>query len=203
MSLVLPFSEACERNKDPILESLAPYLSEATKVLEIGSGTGQHAVHFARAYPDLSWQPTDQAQYLDGIRAQIKTHGSANIAEPSVLDVTQQPWQTNLPNYDLVYTDNTLHIMPWTAVEAFFQGLPAVCRHGTHLFVYGPFIFNGKHTSQSNQAFDASLQARGTGSGIREFTALTRLAQGNGFKFLEKHTMPANNFSLVWRYLAD
>ena len=200
MSLIIPFSEACERNKDPILEVLLPYMEKASKALEIGSGTGQHLAHFAAACPQLKWQPTDQRQYLEGLEAQFRTNGSHNIATVRELDVTQQPWLDDAPNYDLIYSANTLHIMPWETVECLFNGLPNLAKPNAKLFIYGPFKFYSEHTSASNQSFDLNLKARGVGSGIRDFEAVNELAGENGFKLIQKQAMPANNFSLVWEF---
>ena len=199
MSLIIPFSEACERNKDPILERLSPYLTNGISVLEIGTGTGQHVVHFAPANNEVIWQPTDQAQYLDGIAAQLQTRSIANINPALELDVTVRPWLGGSQQFDLIYSANTLHIMPWDSVTDFFAGLQDVSTQSTTLFVYGPFKFGGEHTSASNAAFDQSLQARGVGSGIRDFEALDALASDQGFQLEAKHAMPANNFCLIWR----
>lgn len=198
-SLTLPFSQACERNKDPILEVIHPYWEHHKSVLEIGTGTAQHALYFAQSCKTLNWQPSDQACYLPGIKAQLANQPVANILAPIELDVCALPWPTPAPSYDMIYSANTLHIMPWTAVEAFFTGLGQVTHHGSILAVYGPFKFGGQFTSPSNQEFDHNLRARGEGSAIRDFEAVDDLAKAQGFKLLENHSMPANNQCLIWQ----
>lgn len=199
MSLIIPFSEACERNKDPILETIQPLLEQSATVLEIGSGTGQHAGYFARNCPNLSWQPSDQAQYLEGLTAQFSNLNVANIEPPIELDVIRQPWIKGDKNFDLIYTANTLHIMSWPVVEAFFNGLATVTSGHSSLIIYGPFKFNGAFTSQSNAAFDQSLRSRGVGSGIRDFEEVNKLANQAGFELIANHDLPANNQCLVWQ----
>lgn len=199
MSLILPFSQACERNKDAILEIIAPCARNAQTALEIGSGTGQHVVHFAHHLPQVVWQPSDQAHYLDGIRAQISTNQLGNIVEPIEIDVTCQPWLPVDATFDMIYTANTLHIMSQSTVDAFFSGLADVCHENSVLVIYGPFKYSGRHTSYSNQAFDESLRARGEGSEIKELELVDYLAQQAGFDSLVDHAMPANNRCLVWQ----
>lgn len=201
MSLSIPFSQACERNKDPIFSVLGEYFRQAESVLEIGTGTGQHLIYFADKTPNTQWQPTDQACYLDGITAQLAANPRDNCTSPSELDVTQDKWFEEARTFDLVYTANTLHIMPWSAVKELFQGLEQVSKPNTKLCVYGPFKFDNQHTSASNLAFDADLKARGCGSGIRNFEDVNELASQARFSLIEKHAMPANNFCLVWSKL--
>lgn len=197
--LDLPFSAACERNKDVILRVAAAIFSEANSVLEIGSGTGQHAVHFAQAFPELLWQTSDQSHYLSGIHAQLGHAKLNNLADPLVLDVNQSPWLMNSQIFDVVYSANTLHIMSDSDVVAFFQGLPSVSKIGSYLIIYGPFKYQGKFTSQSNAAFDQSLRSRGCGSSIKAFKDVDALAKNRGFELLHDHLMPANNQCLIWR----
>ncbi len=195
--VILPHSDACERNKGPILEVLRKEFAACTHVLEIGSGTGQHAVHFATALPGLVWQPSEVAGEMPGLRRRIFNEGPSNLRAPVVIDVAETPWDVR--KVDGVFTANTLHIMHWPRVEAFFAGLPAVAKPGTVLAVYGPFRSGGKHTSGSNESFDAMLRARDPGSGIRDFEAVDGLARAAGFAFLADHAMPANNRTLVWK----
>jgi SAM-dependent methyltransferase len=195
--VAMPFSEACERNKGPILELLRSVLAGCTRVLEIGSGTGQHAVHFALAMPDLVWQPTEMAEAMPGLRKRIFNEGPRNLRAPLELDVMRKPWDVR--RVDGVFTANTLHIMHWPQVQALFAGLPAVVMPGTVLAIYGPFRFRGEYTSASNASFDEMLRARDPASGIRDFEAVDELARGAGFAFVADHPMPAHNQTLVWQ----
>jgi SAM-dependent methyltransferase len=194
---VLPFSDACERNKGPILEVLRPAFAGCTRVVEIGSGTGQHAVHFARHLPHLSWQPTDRAEYLPGLAARIAAEGSPNVASPVELDVLQEPWPA--VRGDGVFSANTLHIMSWPAVKVLFTGLPRILEAGGVLAIYGPFKYGGRFTTESNAAFDAMLRERDPQSGLRDFEAVNALAEAVGLKLSADRAMPANNQLLVWR----
>jgi SAM-dependent methyltransferase len=194
---MLPFSEACERNKEPILEMLRSVLDRRRYVVEIGAGTGQHAVHFARGLPHLEWQSTDRAEYLPGIAARAAAEGPPNLREPVELDVTQPDWPS-FPAADAVYSANTLHIMSWREVEAFFRGVGRILGEGGVLVVYGPFRYGGSFTSASNAAFDRSLRVRDPASGIRDFEAVNALAAAQSLELLADHAMPANNQLLTW-----
>ena len=193
---MLPFSEASERNKTPILEALRGALARHRRVLEIGSGTGQHAVHFARGLPYLEWQPTDRADCLPGLIARLELEGPANLRAPVELDVLQELW----PSFaaDAVYSANTLHIMSWPEVEAFFRGVGRVLGRGGLLAVYGPFCYGGAFTTESNAAFDLSLRRRDPLSGIRDFEAVNALAAAQGLELQTDRAMPANNQLLTW-----
>jgi len=197
---MLPHSDACDRNKGPILEILRREFADCTHVLEIGSGTGQHAVHFATAMPGLVWQPSEVAEAMPALRKRIFNEGPSNLRAPVVIDVAQSPWDVR--KVDGIFTANTLHIMHWPQVEAFFAGLPAVSKPGTVLAIYGPFRYAGEYTSGSNESFDAMLRARDPGSGIRDFEAVDALARAAGFTLLADHRMPANNQMLVWKLSA-
>ena len=197
---LLPHSEACDRNKEPILAVLRREFAGCRHVLEIGSGTGQHAAHFAHAMPQVVWQPTDTAEALPGLRRCILHERLENLRAPVELDVTLTPW--GVRPVDGVFTANTLHIMHWPQVEAFFANLPAVAKPGTVLAVYGPFRYGGRYTSGSNAEFDEYLHARDPGSGIRDFEQVDALAAAAGFGFVADHRMPANNQTLVWRSAA-
>jgi SAM-dependent methyltransferase len=194
---MLPHSDACERNKGPILEVLREAFAGCKHVLEIGSGTGQHAVHFATEMPWLVWQPSERAAEMPGLRKRIVYEGPKNLRAPVELDVTQPPW--DLRRVDGVFTANTLHIMGWAEVEALFANLPTILKPGTVLVVYGPFRYAGKYTSESNASFDEMLRARDPASGIRDFEAVDALARGIGFVLQADHRMPANNQTLVWK----
>ena len=198
----IPFSEACERNKNVILDVLSPYLSKVDTVLEVGTGTAQHAVYFAPKHPQLTWQTSDQDHYLEGINAQLAHAKVVNVLTPFELNVNQSPWVPDHARYDAVYTANTFHIMTWLDVQAFFAGLSKVTKEGSYLFVYGPFKYKECFTSESNQVFDNTLRSRGCGSAIRDFEKVNELAQQSGFQLLEDHAMPANNQCLIWQSIA-
>lgn len=193
-----PHAPACDRNRDPILAVLRECFAAHRRVLEIGSGTGQHAVYFAAAMPWLTWQASDVEANLPGIRAWLDDAGLANTPPPLVLDVLA-PWPQ--VEADAVFTANTLHIMGWDGVQAFFQGagrLLAAAPEGT-LVAYGPFNDGGRFTSASNREFDRWLKARDPQSGIRDFQAVDRLAAGVGLQRAADVAMPANNRCLVWK----
>jgi SAM-dependent methyltransferase len=193
----LPFSDACERNKGPILEVLREAFAELHRVVEIGAGTGQHAVHFARHLPQLEWQPTDRPEYLPGLSARIAVEGPPNLQAAVQLDVLRQPWPA--VRGDAVFSANTLHIMSWPAVEALFAGLPRILDPGGVLAIYGPFKYGGQFTTPSNAAFDAMLRERDPDSGLRDFESVNALANAAGLELQADHAMPANNQLLVWR----
>jgi cyclopropane fatty-acyl-phospholipid synthase-like methyltransferase len=190
-----PFSAACERNREPILRVLREHFADRRHVLEIGSGTGQHAVHFAAALPRLIWQSSDRAGSLPGVRAWLDEAALPNTPPPLVLDVNGA-WPAQ--RYDAVYSANTLHIMSWSEVQAFFAHLPDVMTPDAKLAVYGPFNYRGCFTSPSNATFDASLRSQAPHMGIRDFEKVDHLAQGIGLRLLEDCEMPANNRCLVW-----
>ena len=199
MSTILPFSEACERNKDPILDVLHDHFSSIETVLEIGSGTAQHALHFARSQSHLSWQCSDQKQYLPGISAQLGIAKLSNLLPPIEIDVRSERWLARPSYFDLVYTANTFHIMSSSVVESFFNGINQIAASNCILVVYGPFKYHGEFTSPSNERFDVSLRSRGEGSSIKDFEWVDSLAQNCGFKLFDDHTMPANNQCLIWK----
>jgi cyclopropane fatty-acyl-phospholipid synthase-like methyltransferase len=190
------FSEACERNKQPILDKLRDELAGSSRVLEIGSGTGQHAVHFARDLRHLQWQPTDRSVYLHALAARIAEEGTPNLLAPLELDVLQEQWP--LVAVDAVFSANTLHIMSWPEVEALFSGVGRVLSAGGVLVVYGPFRYAGRYTSESNATFDRSLRDRDPASGIRDIEAVSRLALTHGLVLTTDSAMPANNQLLAW-----
>lgn len=200
---MLEYSDACERNKGPILSVLAGALADRRRVLEIGSGTGQHAVYFARRLAHVVWQPTELEACLSGLSARVDLEGGANIAAPLPLDVTDLPWPQAVVtgDFDAVFTANTLHIMSWASVEKLFDGLGLVLRDGGVLCVYGPFRYEQAFTTASNERFDRALRARDSLSGIRDFEAVNALAGEQGMELLADHVMPANNQLLVWRRL--
>jgi SAM-dependent methyltransferase len=254
-----PFSPASERNRDPILEVLRVQFAGRRHVLEIGSGTGQHAVHFAAAMPWLVWQCSDRAEYLPGIRAWLDEAALPNTPAPVELDVAsaqwnllpfppgkplslplagegwgegaldpgaeeqdqerpqpafgrllpqagevtkhagQDPHRSDARPFDAVFSANTLHIMGWHEVAAFFAVLGKVLAEKATVVVYGPFNYDGDYTSDSNREFDGWLKARDPQSGIRDFEAVDALARGIGLRLSADIAMPANNRCLVWR----
>jgi SAM-dependent methyltransferase len=193
----LPFSEACERNKDPILTVLRVVFGDRAMVLEVGSGTGQHAAYFARHLPQLAWQPSDLAENRPGIRLWAKQAALPNLLEPIVLDIDAAPWPDIAA--DAMFTANTLHIVSWPRVVRLFERAGALLPARGVLAVYGPFNYGGVHTSESNARFDAMLRARDPRSGIRDFEKVNALAERQGLKLLEDRAMPANNRTLAWR----
>jgi SAM-dependent methyltransferase len=193
---MLPFSAACERNKDPILEVLRSRFADSVQVLEIGSGTGQHAVHFARALRHLTWHPTEQLAYLADLTERVKLEGPQNLRVPTLLDVRQAVWP--LRSVDAMFTANTLHIMSWAEVVALFRGSGSVLAPGGVLCVYGPFRYAGRYTSDSNQEFDRMLQERDPESGIRDLDAVSSLAAQYGMRLDADHDLPANNRLVVF-----
>lgn len=192
-----PFSQACEENKIPILGVLRGYLANARTVLEIGSGTGQHAVFFAAAFPHLVWQASDVPGYLPGIRAWIEEAGLPNLSPPFALEVTGGPWPED--RFDAIFSANTAHIMSETEVAAMLRGLPKVLTLGGTFALYGPFNYGGRYTSESNARFDTWLKANDPRSGIKDFEWLDELAREGGLRLLADHEMPVNNRTLVWR----
>jgi SAM-dependent methyltransferase len=199
-SQALPFSEACERNKAPILEVLRGAFADTEHVLEIGSGSGQHAVWFGQHLPHLAWQPSDVAAALPGLRARIEAEGPDNVLAPMALDVARHPWPVT--GLDGIFTANTLHIVSWERVQHFFRGVGKALAPGGTLCVYGPFRYGGKFTTPSNAEFDEWLKLRDPASGVRDFEAVDALARAQGLQLLADHAMPANNQCLVWRRAA-
>ena len=195
--MAIPFSEACERNKEPILEVLRKAFADCRRVLEIGAGTGQHAVHFARHLPQLRWLPTDRAENLDGLAARIAAEGPPNLEAPVEFDVLREPWPPL--SSDAVFSANTLHIMSWPAVAAMFTGLPRVLGSGGLIAIYGPFSYGGRFTARSNEEFDRGLRERDPASGLRDFEAVDARARSCAFELVRDCAMPANNRLILWR----
>ncbi len=211
---VLPFSPACERNKLPILAVLRQWLPPAARVLEIGSGTGQHAVFFAQHLNGLHWQPSDRAFELSGLAERIASEGGpdpgpgslqwrplaagAGVAEPVELDV-DCPEQWPLQCFDAVFSANTLHIMPATLVPQLLAGAARVLKRGGVLILYGPFHDGGVHHAASNAAFDRQLRSGDPLMGIRDALAIKEQARSLGLEPVADLAMPAHNRSLVFR----
>jgi cyclopropane fatty-acyl-phospholipid synthase-like methyltransferase len=194
-----PFAESCEENKAPILEVLKRLLKDSESLLEIGSGTGQHAVHFAAAMPHLTWQTSDLAPSHSGIHAWLDEADLPNTRYPLLLD-TEGEWP--IGPYDTIFSANAVHIMSWPAVVACFAGVGRVLEREGLLVLYGPFNYGGEYTSESNRRFDGWLKSRDPQSGIRDFDDLQILAAANGLVFSQDIEMPVNNRILVWRKAA-
>lgn len=191
-----PHSDACERNREPILRVLRVHFADRARVLEVGSGTGQHAVHFAAALPHLVWQCSERGEALPGVRSWLDSAGLDNTPEPIELDVARSPWPRR--RFDAAFSANTLHIMGWSEVEAMFAGLDGVLEAGATLVVYGPFTRNGAHNAASNAAFDQALRARDPRMGVRALEDVDALAAGIGLNLHAVVDMPANNLCVVW-----
>ncbi len=189
---------AAERNKAPILDVLQRVLPRAGTVLEIASGTGQHAVHFARALPELVWQPSDSdGRALAWIESLVDASALANARMPIRLDVHEQPWP--IRNVDAAVCINMIHISPWTATEALFHGAGSVLVGAGPLVLYGPYRRDGRHTAPSNEAFDADLRTRNAEWGVRDLGEVEAEAGKWGFALDEVVEMPANNLTVVFR----
>ena len=190
-----PFSLACERNREPILSVLQQHFGDRSRVLEVGSGTGQHAVHFADALSHLEWQASDVDENLGGIRAWLDEAALPNTPAPLAWDVRDAP---PAQGFDGVFTANTLHIMGWEEVECFFAALSDVATDDARLVVYGPFRYDGQATSDSNAQFDRWLRSEDPRRGVRDFEKVDELARVAGFTLVEDRAMPANNRCIVW-----
>ncbi len=194
---IKPYSEACEQNRAPILSIIKPLLTNCRSVLEIGSGTGQHAVYFAAEMPHLVWQCSDVQEHHAGIQRWLEEAGLNNTPAPIALDVLHDPWP--ISRFDVVMSANTVHIMSWAAVCAFFTGVGERLANGGLFILYGPFNYGGRYTSESNARFDGWLKARDPQSGVRDFEALDELASVAGLSLTADYEMPVNNRILVWR----
>ncbi len=194
----LPHAPAAERNRLPILEVLQRFLSPGDRVLEVGSGTGQHATAFARAIPGLRWLPTDRAEALPGLQARVTHEALDGVEVPRTLDVQSGPW----PNgpFDAAFTANTCHIMDWEAVAAMFQGVAAVLKSGGLFLVYGPFLERDVTPAEGNRRFDEALRQADPRQGLREREALESLARRHHLMPTERVPMPANNLILVYTH---
>ena len=192
-----PFSQACENNKRPILEVLQRRLGDVSSVLEIGSGTGQHAVFFAEQLPHLQWRTLDLVENHAAIRQWIDDAKLPNVLAPVALDVTEPHWP--IGPVPAVFSANTAHIMAWPVVQAFLQGVGRVLAPGGLFLLYGPFNYEGGYTSESNARFDEWLEQRDPESAIRHFEDIERESRAAGLSLVEDVAMPANNRLLVWR----
>ena len=193
------FAQSAERNKGPILEVLRRVLPATGLILEIGSGTGQHATHFARALPALQWQPTDlDPELRRSVEGWIRDEGLSNVRAPIALDVLDKPWP--IDRADAIVCINMIHVAPWQSTLALFEGASAV--KASTVFLYGPYRRFGAHTAPSNEQFDASLKANDPTWGVRDLEAVEKVAADNGFELKDVVPMPANNFSVVFTRVA-
>lgn len=195
-----PHAASCDKNREPILDVLRQHFADRHHVLEIGSGTGQHAIFFAQHLPHLTWQTSDRAENLPGITAWLDEAALPNTPHPLRLDV-QETWP--VLRCDAVFSANTLHIMPWAAVESLFAGLTGIMAPGARLAIYGPFNYGGHFTSDSNAGFDRWLKQIAPHQGIRDVEKVQALAQRAGLALLEDRAMPSNNRCLVWQAVAS
>lgn len=195
------FAPAAERNREPILDVLRRVLPATGIVLEVASGTGQHAAYFARHVPRLRWQPTDAStEALVSIRAWVDDAPGDNLLPPIELDVRWPEWPIRDANAILCI--NMIHISPWETTEALFVGAQRLLRPGCALITYGPYRLHGEHTAPSNAAFDQNLRSRDSSWGVRDIDELTALANRTGLSLGERVDMPANNMTLIWRRTA-
>lgn len=193
----LPFSQACENNKSPILEKLREIFDTPGTVLEVGSGTGQHAVHFAPAMPHLLWQPTDHPDAVGTCRPRLAQAALPNVLPAIELDVSTAPWP--IEAFTWAFSANTAHIMSWWEVERMFHGIGERLSKDGAFCLYGPFNHQGRFSSGSNRQFDQHLRARASHMGIRDLDDLSALAEAVGLTLADNHAMPANNRLLVFR----
>lgn len=192
----LPFSQACENNKQPILDVLKRWLQQPATVFEIGAGTGQHGVFFAAHLNHVRWQCGDLKQNLSGIRAWQRAYPHPNLLPPIEFDMRHPFWPDS---FNAIYSSNTAHIMPWPLTQAMIQEAGQQLPDKGLFFLYGPFNYDGSFTSDSNAQFDSWLKECSPQQGIRDFEEVDGTARRSGLKLLEDNTMPANNRLLVWQ----
>ena len=194
------FSPASERNKDPILEVLRRVVPDRGRVLELSAGSGQHSVHFAAAFPDIAWQPSDiDPTALDSVTAWRSEAALPNLLAPLRVDVTAGDW--GVDPVDVVLSINMIHIAPWACSKGLFAGAARLLGSGGALVTYGPYTVDGAFTSPSNAGFDASLRSRDPSWGIRDLADLLVLAAEAGFEREDVVAMPANNMTVIYRRL--
>jgi hypothetical protein len=191
-----PYAESCDINKEPILQVLRDIFADRRHVLELASGTGQHAVHFGRALPHLTWQTSELAENHAGIRMWLDEAQLPNVHPPLHIDANDTHWP--ITSVDAIFNANTVHILSWPEVEKMFAGIGRTLGTGGILCLYGPFNYGGKFTSESNARFDVWLKERNPDSGVRDFEALNQLAAAQGMVLLQDIEMPINKRTLVW-----
>jgi len=186
-----PYADSCDQNRGPILAVISPLFSSLTNILEVGSGTGQHAVYFAEQMPHITWHTSDCRPYLDGIKMWLADAGLPNVIPPIELDVSVSTWP--VMSVDAIFTANSVHIMHQHDVDNLIEGAGRLLQQGGSLVVYGPFNYSNRYTSESNARFDQWLKARDPESGIKNFEDIQSLANKNGMHLVEDYEMPANN----------
>ncbi len=191
-----PYSESCDQNRDAILAILRKLFADKTHILEIGSGTGQHAVYFAQHLPHLIWQCSDQLAYHEGINQWLDEAKLDNTRPPIALNVSTDNWPEI--NNDAVFSANAVHIMSWENVKDFIRNAGRALPNKGLLVLYGPFNYNKQYTSESNARFDQWLKQQNPASGVRDFEAIDGLAKEAGLVLREDIAMPANNRILCW-----
>jgi len=196
-----PYAESCDINQGPILEVLRDIFADRKHVLELASGTGQHAVYFARALPHLIWQTSELEQNHTGIQMWLDEAQLPNVRSPLHIDANDAQWP--VASVDAIFNANTVHILSWPEVEQLFAGIGRVLESGGVLSLYGPFNYDGKFTSESNARFDVWLKSRDPKSGVRDFEALNLLAEEQGLVLLKDIEMPINNRTLVWQRTSE
>jgi SAM-dependent methyltransferase len=194
------YSPAAEKNKAPILEALRARLAPAERVLEVGSGSGQHALHFTEALPELRWQPTEHPEVMSALEANLGAAGREAILPPLALDLAAGPWPAG--PFDAVYAANVMHIVSVPLGEALIRGAASVLGAGGQLLLYGPYRFGGAFTTESNAEFDQWLKARDPASGVRDFEAVAAVAEASGLVLEDNRAMPSNNQLLCFRRAA-
>lgn len=192
-----PFAESAAQNRAPIQAVLEEIFADRRRVLEIASGTGQHAVYFGAALPHLSWQTSELPHNHPGILAWLDEAKLANVLPPAALDVNDAVWP--VATFDAVFNANTVHILSWPAVRRMFAGIGRVLEPGGLLCLYGPFNYGGRYTAESNARFDVWLKNRDPESGVRDFEAVNELAEAEGLVLFKDFDMPRDNHTLVWR----
>lgn len=195
-----PYSESCDQNRDPILAVLQHLFGKCKDVLEIGSGTGQHAVYFANKMPYLNWHTSDTQENHKGIQQWLNDAALPNTRSPLELDVSHSEWPRT--KFEAVFSANTAHIMHWPMVEDFFTGVGNMLKIEGLFVLYGPFNYNGRFTSESNAHFDLWLKGRDPQSGVRNFEDLNQLANNVGMQLKKDYEMPANNRILCWQKIS-
>ena len=192
-----PYADSCDQNRDAILNIIQPLLLSSKSVLEIGSGTGQHAVYFSERLPHLTWNSSDRVENIEGIKLWLSENDSKKTPPPVELDVTQEAWPEI--SFDTVFTANTCHIMNQRSVEIMFKRIGDLLPDDGQLIIYGPFNYNQQYASTSNQQFDQWLKLRNPESSIRNFEDLNDLAEKSGMTLVGDYEMPANNRILHWK----
>ena len=191
------FNNAADKNKDFILEQLRKALQPDDRVLEIASGTGQHAAHFTAHMPDIFWQPSDLDIHGTGLVENLSGLHRTNLLAPLTLDINH--WPDISEQFDALYSANCIHVIDWQSVENYIRGAAGCLKTEGALILYDPFKFDGAFTTESNEQFDAFLRERYCGGGIRDFEAIDALATKEGLSFQSNTQMPANNQFLIWR----